>query len=193
MASIDVDAHRRTVAAAGVVMRVVVTGSECTGKTTLAAALAEHYQTTAVGEFARQLVLEKGALPRRRDVDAIASGQIAAEIAAENVAAAGDASMLILDTDLLSTVVYARHYYGDCPAWIEDTLARRGADLYLLAGIDVPWVADGEQRDRAGRREEMQQLFRDALIARSARFVEVSGPPDDRLDAAIAAITAAAR
>ena len=41
-------------------IRVVVTGSECTGKTTLATELAQHYGTAWVTEFVRQFVEAKG-------------------------------------------------------------------------------------------------------------------------------------
>ncbi|MCH7825440.1 MAG: ATP-binding protein, partial [Acidobacteria bacterium] len=123
--------------------RVVVTGSECTGKTTLAGALARHYQVPWVPEFARRFVSEKGAAPAFADVEAIARGQVALE---DEVAATAS-TLLIQDTDLLSTVVYSHHYYGACPAWVEAALQERCADLYLLAGIDVPWVADGDQRE----------------------------------------------
>jgi NadR type nicotinamide-nucleotide adenylyltransferase len=166
------------------VIRVVVTGSECTGKTTLASALAEHFDTLWVPEFVRRFVEEKGAAPEFADVEAIARGQMALEdrIASE---ASG---LLIQDTDLLSTVIYSRHYYGDCPAWIENELRARAGDLYLLAGIDVPWAPDGDQRDRGDRRDEMQQLFRTALVERGNRWVEVTGPPEQRLDTATAAI-----
>ena len=165
-------------------IRVVVTGSECTGKTTLAAALAERYGTVWTPEFARRFVLEKGAPVERGDVEAIARGQI--EIERQAAAAAPD--LLIQDTDLLSTVVYSRHYYGDCPAWVERAARRRVGDLYLLAGIDVPWTADGAQRDRGDRREEMQELFRRALADCGLRFVEIEGSRADRLRAAAAAI-----
>ena len=67
--------------------------------------------------------------------------------------------LLIQDTDLLSSVLYSRHYYGDCPHWIEVAFEKRPADLYLLADIDIPWVPDGGQRDRGHRREEMHELF----------------------------------
>ncbi len=164
--------------------RVVVTGSECTGKTTLARALAEHYGTPWVPEYARQFVLEKGAAPVYRDVETIARGQIALE----DSLAAEASHLLIQDTDLLSTVVYSRHYYGDCPGGVEDALRDRSADLYLLAGIDVPWVADGDQRDRADRREEMQSLFRRDLIERGLRFVEIRGSRDNRSRIAVGAI-----
>ena len=162
-------------------IRVVVTGSECTGKTTLAVALAAHYGAPRVPEYARRFVRDKGSAPVYRDVDAIARGQIALE---DTAAAAAD-RLLVQDTDLLSTVVYSRHYYGDCPGWVERALDERAADLYLLAGIDVPWVADGEQRDRGDRREEMQELFRRELIGRGLRFVEIGGSPDDRLRLAV--------
>ena len=57
--------------------------------------------------------------------------------------------MLIQDTDLLSTVIYSRHYFGDCPGWVEAHLARANPPTSTcLAGIDVPWVPDGDQRDR---------------------------------------------
>lgn len=164
-------------------IRVVVTGAECTGKTTLAKALAEHYSTPSVPEFARQFVLEKGAAPVYRDVEAIARGQIALE----DSVAAGASHLLIQDTDLLSTVVYSRHYYGD-PGWVEDVLRDRGADLYLLADDEVPWVPDGDQRDRGDQREEMQTFFRRALIERGLRFVEIRGSRDDRSRIAVGAI-----
>ena len=158
-------------------IRVVVTGSECTGKTTLARALAGHYGVPWVPEYVRQFVLDAGRAPVFEDVAPIARGQMALE----DSLAAGASGLLVQDTDLLSTVVYSRHYYGACPAWVEDALRGRLADLYLLAGIDVPWQPDGDQRDRGHRREEMQELFRQALRSRNARTVEVRGSRAERL------------
>ena len=160
-------------------IRVVVTGSECTGKTTLAGALAGAYDTDWVPEFARRFVRDKGAPPTYDDVAAIARGQMRLED--ERWTAAATASLLVQDTDLLSSIVYSRHYYGVCPAWIEETFPRRAADLYLLADIDVPWIAVAGQRDRGDRREEMQTLFRDALVGRGLTFADVGGTLDERV------------
>ncbi len=109
-------------------IRVAVVGSECSSKTTLAAALAAHYQTAWVPEFARQFVMDKGAAPDYEDVEAIARGQIVLEDEKADEAS----RLLIEDTDLFSTVLYSRHYYGDCPRWIEAALEKRAADLYLV-------------------------------------------------------------
>ncbi|MGH9462468.1 MAG: AAA family ATPase, partial [Vicinamibacteria bacterium] len=147
-------------------------------------ALSEHYETVWVPEFIRGFVIEKGGPPAYEDVEPIARGQMALE---DEHASMGP-HLLIHDTDLLSAVVYNHHYYGECPGWIEEALAKRVADLYLLAGVDVPWVADGWLRDRGDRREEMQELFRNALLERRVNFTEIRGGRHERLAEAVSAI-----
>ena len=169
-------------------IRVVVTGSECTGKTTLARALADRYRCPWAPEYARSFVAAMGAAPEAGDVEAIARGQIAAEERAVAVADAAGSELVVLDTDLLSTVIYSRHYYGGCPDWVAAAAERRAGDLYLLAGIDVPWAADPGQRDRGDRREEMQALFRAALDDRGLDWVGIEGDPQHRLAAAVRAV-----
>lgn len=167
--------------------RVVVTGSESTGKTTLAADLARHFRTTWVPEFARAYLDEKAARTGKSldasDVEPIARGQIMAE----DGGAALARGLLVLDTDLVSTTIYARHYYGDCPAWIEAAARERKADLYLLCDTDVPWIAD-PQRDRPHMREHMHALFVAALETLGATYVTIRGSWLARQDAAIAAV-----
>ena len=164
--------------------RIVVTGSECTGKTTLAEALAHRLQTVWVPEYLRLWVEEQGRAPAADDVTAIARGQIVLEDSLMPQARGS----IVLDCDLLSTLVYSRHYFGACPAWVEQALLDRRPDLYLLCDIDVPWVPDGDQRDRGDRREEMHELFRQALERYRLDFVDIRGPHEERLHSAVEAI-----
>ena len=164
-------------------IRVVLTGSECTGKTTLATSLARHFGVEAVPEFVRAFAAQKGAAIDFGDHGAIARGQMALEDDYKTRAI----KILVQDTDLLSTVVYCRHYFGRCPEWIEKTAAERRPDLYLLCETDIAWIADGI-RDRGDRRDEMQSLFRDAVAASGVPAVVLAGAPDIRLARAIAAI-----
>ena len=168
--------------------RVVVTGSECTGKTTLAGDLARQFGTVCVAEYAREYLDRKVAttgLPLdERDVEPIARGQIAAE----DRGAATAKGLLVLDTDLVSTTVYARHYYGACPAWIDQAARDRRGDLYLLCDIDVPWVADSV-RDRPHHREHIHALFVEALNTLGAPYVLIRGSWAARFATAIAAVS----
>lgn len=155
---------------------VVLTGSESTGKTTLARRLAAHHDTAWSSEFVREYLERKGAPLTAADVEAIARGQRAGEDAASRRAR----HLAVKDTDLISTVLYARHYYGSCPAWIEEEARVRKGDLYLLCHPDVPWSPDGLQRDRPHRREEMHALFLATLSEFRARVIHLQGPWAER-------------
>jgi NadR type nicotinamide-nucleotide adenylyltransferase len=159
--------------------RIVVTGSESTGKTTLARQLAEHLGVTWVAEYSRQYADDVGRPLTVADVEPIAHGQIAAEDDAAAVAAAAGNHLLILDTDLLSTLVYAEHYYGARPAWLPATARARRASLYLLCHPDVPWVSDGI-RDQPTARQEIHQRFLVTLGDLGAPTVDLRGDWDER-------------
>jgi nicotinamide riboside kinase len=115
----------------------------------------------------------------------IAHGQM--ELEDKHIARAQ--GLIIQDTDLLSTMVYCDHYFGQCPPWIVEAAAARRPDLYLLCDIDIPWIPDSV-RDRGHMREAMQQLFRDAVSASGSPSAVVTGTGDDRFASAIAAIDA---
>src|SRR5215469_3220900 len=120
-------------------IKVVLTGSESTGKTELAYRLGVHFRAPVAGEFVRNYAAKQGGRVDFGDHGPIARGQIASEDTA--IAQASD--LVILDTDLVSTVVYCEHYFGHCPSWIHLEAQGRAGDLYLLLATDIPWVADG--------------------------------------------------
>lgn len=164
---------------------VVLTGPECTGKTTLAATLAARLDAPWVPEAARRFAESVDGALSAATVEPIA--RLAMRL--EDEARASGPSLLIRDTDLVSTVVYARHYYGSCPDWIETEARARRADLYLLGDIDLPWTPDGV-RDRPGQRAELLAEFRAALDAIGARVVVLRGEGRARSDAAERAVRA---
>ena len=170
--------------------RVVLIGPECTGKTWLAGELAAHHGVPSAPEHAREYVERHGEALSYADVEAIGRGQKAGEDAAIARAEAQGAPLVVLDTDLVSTMVYSRHYYGDCPRWVEEDAARRLADLYLLHHVDVEWVADGRQREQPERREELFARFRAALQGLGARVSDVAGPWGARRQGARRAVDA---
>lgn len=165
--------------------RIVLTGAECTGKTTLAAELGARFHAPWVAEAAR-LYAERSPVPlSAATVEPIA--RLSLELQAE--ALATDPTLLFLDTDLISTVIYARHYYGSCPAWIESEARDRRADLYLLGMPDLPWVADGV-RDRPADRERMFARFAETLDEFGARVEVIRGQGTARTAMAARAVEA---
>ena len=167
------------------VTRVCLIGPESTGKSELAEELSRHYDAPVVPEYAREYALARDNDLTYEDVEPIAKGEIAA---LENVARTPSPRLILEDTDLISTVVYSRYYYGKVPDWIVDEARNRRADLYLLMDTDVAWKPD-PARDAGGEeREELFDAFRRALDEFECRFVIVSGNAEQRFEGAVVAI-----
>jgi NadR type nicotinamide-nucleotide adenylyltransferase len=166
------------------ITRVCLIGPESTGKSELAAELAQHYGAPVVPEYAREYAVAHGNDLTYADVDPIAKG----EMAAIDAARARTPRLLIEDTDLISTVVYSRYYYNKVPDWVVEEARKRKADLYLLMDTDIEWKAD-PARDAGGEaREELFDLFRRALDEFACRFVIVSGNREERFARAVEAV-----
>lgn len=173
--------------------RVVLTGSESTGKTTLAGAVAQAMRSLWVPEYARTYAERVQRPLSAHDVPLIARGHLKAVETVEGewrarFAARTDAPPLVLDTDLLSTVVYARYYYGTCPSWIEDAVQSSLGDLYLLCLPDLPWEADGV-RDQPTSRAELHARFVETLQEFGAAVELVRGSGEARRARALSAVS----
>lgn len=149
--------------------RICLIGPESTGKSELGRRAARELGAAYVAEFARDYAQARHNDLTAADVEPIARGQM------RNDDAARDAERVVLDTDLISTVVYARHYYGSCPQWIEEEARRRRADLYLLLDTDVEWKPDAARDAGGDAREDLFDAFRAALDAFETDWTIVSG------------------
>lgn len=138
-----------------------------------------------VPEYSREYSLARENVLTYSDVGPIAHGQLTREDEAQTGVSVPH--LLILDTDLLSTVVYSRHHFGAVPQWVETKVRDRLADLYLLLDIDVPWVWD-PVRDCGETRAELHDDFRNALAEFGARYELISGNWEERLRCSISAI-----
>ena len=166
--------------------RILIFGPESTGKSTLAAQLAAHFQTRYVPEWARVMLEARDNLCRESDIPAIVSGQMQSE----EQGAHDCNKLLFCDTDVVTTTIYARHFYGDCAPWVQRLADERinGYDLILFCDIDLPWQ-DDPQRDINHARDDFRRHFCDLFLAelqsRRLPFHIVRGQGSARLQNAI--------
>ena len=163
---------------------VVLMGAESTGKSTLAAALAKHYKTAWASEYLRLFVDNKGALPEESDVYAIAQGHL------KLVARMGLRArrVLFVDTDLFTTCVYQRIYFGTCPSDIEESALDHRSGLYLFTEPDIPWEPDPGQRASPEERLRSHALLRAETEKHALNTVSIKGTHTERLNIAVAAV-----
>jgi len=167
---------------------VALLGAESTGKTTLAgdigAALsARGMRTAVVGEVLREFCLDHARTPRRDE-----QAGIAAEQTRRIEAAAATAEVVVADTTALMIAVYSDLVFGDASLYAEVEAALRCLDLTLVTALDLPWQADGLQRDGPHVRDPVDALIRSALARARVSARPVSGMGASRLASAVACI-----
>ena len=162
------------------IIKIAITGPESTGKSTLSADLAEHYQTVYVPEFARDYIDRLNRPYNQDDILEIAKGQLR-----EEKRISGFANKLIFcDTELIVTKIWSDVKYGKCDPWILKNITENTYDLFLLCNIDLPWEED-PQREHPHMREKLLKLYVDELIHRGLPYKVVSGTGEQRLKNAI--------
>jgi NadR type nicotinamide-nucleotide adenylyltransferase len=163
--------------------RVVTFGAESTGKSSLAERLAGWLGGPVVPEYGRAHEAVRGDRPW----SASELIELARRHEAHRAAIAPWAGpVLIEDTDPLLTAVWARMLLGD---WVPELEARPRADLYLLMGVDVPFVQDGIRyfQDGGGRRR-FTALCEEVLERTGAQVERITGSWDQREAQAMAAV-----
>ena len=160
--------------------RVIVTGTESTGKTTLCEQLCLHYQCTYVPDVSRDYIAALNRAYTYEDVLEIAKGIIKAE----DEALLQPAPFVLSDNDLINIKIWLQYYNWHVPQWLEDAIVDRKPDLFLLCDIDLPWVAD-EQRANPNDRDILFQQFTSVLNKLGVQYQLISGTYAQRLQSAV--------
>ncbi|GGJ93564.1 AAA family ATPase [Pseudomonas matsuisoli] len=152
---------------------LVLTGAESTGKSWLAARLQQRFGGIAVGEYVRHFIDREQRDTSLDDIPAIARGQLAWEDAARRAAP----PLLILDTHLLSNIIWSQTLFGSCPTWLEDELLARRYDQHLLLSPEgAEWHADGQRcQPDIAQRQAFHNACRSWLERHRQPFVEIAG------------------
>lgn len=160
--------------------KIVITGPESSGKTSLAEMLAAKLHAPLAPEFARTYVEWLGRPYEQSDLYAIARGQSLWE----NWYAAQAGPYLVCDTDWTVLHVWEMYRFGGTGTWEQGYLPVAAADLYLLCTPDFPWVHD-PLREHPEEREALFALYLKLLQDKGLNFRILEGLPDERLASAL--------
>ncbi|MDQ2778115.1 MAG: ATP-binding protein [Pseudomonadota bacterium] len=170
-------------------LRIAIVGAESTGKTELAAVLAERLAQLSglrvawVPEILRGWCDAHGRTPQQHEQ----AGIVTLQHQQIEAAAVGN-DVVVCDTTALMTAVYSHIVFDDGTLDARAVELHRGMALTLLTALDLPWVADGLQRDGPQAREPVDTLLRRMLLDHGLAWSLVGGSGGARLDAAVDAV-----
>jgi NadR type nicotinamide-nucleotide adenylyltransferase len=174
--------------------KIVVIGPESTGKSTLCRQLAEHFETVWCPEYAREYLLTNGKDYSYTDLLAIAKGQITGEENWAELLEKRAAPLLeqdydipyFIDTNMVVMKVWAEFVFNKCHPYIEEQLAKRKYDHYLLCQPDLEWEKD-ELREYPDleTRERLFFIYKNYLEQQSIPWTLIKGKNEDRIHSAI--------
>lgn len=168
------------------VKRIAVLGAESTGKSWLVNALAgvmqaRGHKTSTVDEVLRSWCEREGRTPLAHEQNDIAQKQAQAVMCIAQ-------GVVIADTTPLMTAVYSHLLFEDERLYPMALAHQALFDQTLLTGLDLPWVADGLQRDGPQVRGPVDTLVRQTLERAGIAYRVVYGQGHQRLNNALLAL-----
>ena len=171
-------------------MLIAIVGAESTGKTDLSLALqlaltaATGLSCAVVPEYLRSWCETQRRTPEPHEQIGIAEHQVALIDSA-----AASHELVLCDTTPLMTAVYSDLLFDDRSLHGMALAFHQRCDLTLLTALDLPWVADGLQRDGPHVRAPVDTAVRKALLEAGLAWSVIAGQGQARVDAALNAIT----
>lgn len=164
---------------------IALVGAECTGKSTLAQALhtalsARGFRVTHVSEVLRNWCQQHQRTPQAHEQAAIASAQAQAIEAAMQ-----DCDWVLADTTPLNTAIYSELLFGDSSLYPMALEFAQRCALHLLCATDLPWVADGLQRDGEAARLAFDTRLRTVLAQQHLAYASILGQGEARTQRAL--------
>lgn len=160
-------------------IRIAIIGPECSGKTTLAVALADCFQVEWFEEYAREYLTKKNGVYEKEDLIVMAKKQ-------EEMRANADLHypVLIYDTENITFKIWSAVKYGKVDPELEALVNAQQYDYYFLCSPEgIAWEED-PLRESPSTRPELFSHYRDELKERNLPFTVLRGNLEQRMDEA---------
>lgn len=160
--------------------KVVILGTESTGKSTLCTLLSEYFKCDYVPEVARS-INDQSDECTMADLSAIANAHT--NLIKEK-SLSSRSSLLIIDTDINITQSYAQFLFQKKLDVTEVTRDINKAALYLFLDNDCPYVQDGTRLNKIDR-DRLHHSHLKTLNQNGIEYVKISGDWSTRLKKSI--------
>ncbi len=161
------------------VFKVVILGTESTGKTTMAEKLSQYYNCSLVMEAGRDIVSDSNSF-NFSDLYLVADEHVNRI----NNTIIGNSPLVIIDTDIHITKSYSRFIFGKELSISSDIYDSNKANLYLYLNNDVEYIQDGTRLSEIDR-DKLDISHRQILAENYIDFVEIDGNWEQRFNKAI--------
>ena len=168
---------------------ICLIGAESTGKTTLAQALAAHFNCPWVPEYLREFCESRERTPTLSEQSLILETQVIHESAALVSAQGSNAPYVFCDTAPLLTAIYSGFVFREQSLFPRARALHMRYAVTLILEPDIAWVADA-QRDGAHVRQPITRTIARELAALNVQTAKISGHGDARFASALKAIAA---
>ncbi len=158
--------------------KIVFTGPESSGKTTITKTTSKAYASAWLSEYARVYLNQLNRPYIAADLINIAEGQLLAQQAFEQNHA--DQSFLFFDTSLLVIKVWSIFKYGFYNFKLDQLLRQNLPDVYFLCDWHIPWEFD-PLRETPNDRAALFAIYKRELTALNVPFFELVGTNEERL------------
>ena len=160
-------------------LKVVILGTECTGKTTLTEKLAKYFNCSFVSEAGRDIIANSNSFTFN-DLYLVAS-EHATRIDKSILA---DSPLVIIDTDIHTTKSYSLFTFEKELEISTDIYNSNRANIYLYLNNDVEYLQDGTRLSEADR-NLLDLSHRQVLTNHNIEIIEVKGDWDERFEKAV--------
>jgi HTH-type transcriptional repressor of NAD biosynthesis genes len=160
-------------------VKIVILGTECTGKTTLTEKLAKHFNSSFVLEAGRDIIANSNSFTFD-DLHLVATEhakRIDKIILADN-------ALVIIDTDIHTTKSYSRFTFEKELKISANIYNSNKANLYLYLNNDVEYLQDGTRLSEV-ERNLLDLSHRQVLTDHNIDIIEIKGDWDKRFEKAV--------
>tara|TARA_B110000902_G_C14085163_1_gene504736 strand:+ start:327 stop:836 length:510 start_codon:yes stop_codon:yes gene_type:complete len=163
--------------------KVIVTGPESSGKTTLCKQLSEQFKILFTEEFSRKYIDNLDREYLQEDLVIIAKEQLKNEQLTRS-----NKQLSLHDTDLITLKIWSEYKYGNCNDWITSQIEQQKQEkrFYFLCSPDIPWESD-PQRENPHNRDELFEIYKVELEQLGHNYFILEG--QKRLENSIKKIT----